>query len=146
MICTIVTIGLLVAAVLYLYWLGAIVCRSLLRAGGSVVTAAVDAARRASPPDRRHIDHAHARAPLLATWFYAGNHASAEFPELCCLLAVASRCSRRSARTAALSQVSAICKKMRFSRSLRAVFAQCRHSSANSRYSFDDTTRLPFAQ
>jgi hypothetical protein len=28
---------------------------------------------------------------------------------------------------------------------LRAVFAQRMHSSANSRYSFDDTTRLPFA-
>jgi hypothetical protein len=51
---------------------------------------------------------------------------------------VACRCSRRSARTAALSHVSAICRKMRFSRSLRAVFAQCMHSSANSRYSFDD--------
>ena len=54
MIRTIVTIVLLVAAVLYLYWLGAFDLPITIRAGGLAVTAVVDAVRRASPPDRRH--------------------------------------------------------------------------------------------
>jgi hypothetical protein len=53
--------------------------------------------------------------------------------------------SRRSAMIAARSHVSAICRKMRCSRSLRAALAQPMDSSANSRHSFeDDMARLPF--
>ena len=45
MIRIIVTIGLLVAAVLYLYGLERLICRSVLPAGGLAVMAAVDGTR-----------------------------------------------------------------------------------------------------